>query len=328
MSELSFNVGAATTEVNEKEFDLIIVGAGPAGYTAAIYATRYKMKTLILAETFGGLAADASVVENYPGLIGLSGFELMEKFRDHAVKLGTLIKQASVVKIEKKDKRFDVTTSNGDIFTAKTIILALGTRRRHLNIPGEDKFSGKGVSYCATCDAAFYKGKIVSVVGGSDSAAQAALLLSRYASKVYILYRRDKLRAEPSYVSQIEQNERIEVIHNVNVTELKGMEHLETVVLDNGKELKMDGLFVEIGGIPSTELAKSIGINVNDHGFIVVSSGMETNVEGVYAAGDVTTGSNGLEQIITACAEGAIAAESAYKFERKLHSDKVMRQYG
>ncbi len=328
MSELSFNVGAATTDVKDKNFDLIIVGAGPAGYTAAIYATRYKMKTLILAETFGGLAADASTVENYPGLMGLSGFELMEKFRDHAIKLGTQIKQASVVKIEKKEDLFYATTSSGETFTAKTVILALGTRRRHLNIPGEDKFSGKGVSYCATCDAAFYKDKVVGVVGGSDSAAQAALLLSRYASKVYILYRRDKLRAEPSYVSQIEQNSKIEVVYNVNVTELKGNEHLETVVLDNGKELKIDGLFVEIGGIPSTELAKSIGVNVNERGFIIVNSAMETNVKGVYAAGDVTTGSNGLEQIITACAEGAIAAESAYKFERKLSSDKVMRQYG
>ncbi len=327
MTELMFNVGASNQEVTKKDFDLIIVGAGPAGYTAAIYATRYNLSTLILAESFGGLASDASTVENYPGFPSISGFDLMEKFRAHALKLGANIKQASVVKIDKNDLGFVVSTNSGEEFTAKAVILALGTRRRHLNIPGEDKFSGKGVSYCATCDAAFYKDKVVGVVGGSDSAAQAALLLARYASKIYIIYRRDKLRAEPSYIEQIEKNPKIEVLYNVNVKELLGNDKLEEAVLDNGQKLKLDGLFVEIGGIPSTELAKTVGVAVNERGFIIVNSGMETNVEGVYAAGDVTTGSNGMEQIITACAEGAIASESAYKFIRNMGSDKVVRQY-
>ena len=328
MGELKFNVGAAQTEeVKEKDFDLIIVGAGPAGYTASIYAARYNMNVLIVAETFGGLAADASFVENYPGYEGIPGFDLMEKFKAHAIKLGAKIKQGSVIEVRKNKELFELSLADGTSLTARAVIFALGTRRRHLNVPGEDKFAGKGVSYCATCDAAFYKNKIVGIVGGSDSAAQSALLLAEHASKVYIIYRRDKLRAEPAYVEQINNNPKIEVLYNVNIKSLEGNDKLEKAVLDNGSELKLDGLFIEIGGIPSTELAKSAGVEVNDRGFIVVNADMSTNVRGIYAAGDVTTGSNGMEQIITACAEGAIAAESAYKFVRDIKSSGVIKQY-
>ncbi len=328
MDNLNFNVSTTPQEKPiDKDYDIIIVGAGPAGYTAGIYAVRYKLKTLIIGEAPGGLAADASEVENYPGFKKITGFELMEKFKDHALSLGVVLKTSSVVEIKKQDKSFVVVTSDNEEFNAKAVILALGTKRRHLNVPGEEEFIGKGVSYCATCDAPFYKDKVVGVVGGSDAAAQAALLLSKYAKKVFIIYRRDKLRAEPVSVDRIMQDPKIEVVYNSNIVKLEGEGKLERAVLDTGRVIELDGLFVEIGGVPNTALTKPLGVEVNEKGYIVVKDSMETSVEGVFAAGDVTTGSNGMQQIITACAEGAIAAESAYKYCMRIDSNKTIRQY-
>ncbi len=307
----------AGEKVESKEYDLVIVGGGPAGFTAGIYAARYKLKTLIVAESFGGYVAEASEIENYPGFIKINGSELAEKFKAHAEAFGVVTKQASVVEIKKENSIFLVRDSDNNVYKAKAVILALGTKRRKLNIPGEDEFLGKGVSYCATCDAPFFKGKIVGVVGGSDAAAKAALLLANYASKVYIIYRRDKLRAEPMTTEAVEKNEKIEIVYNANVVKLLGSKKLEKVVLDNGNELSMDGLFIEIGGIPSSSLASELGVKTDEKGYIIVNADQSTNVEGVFAAGDITTNSNKLQQIITAAAEGAIAAESAYEFIRK-----------
>ncbi len=330
MSELKFNVSGINStkeepEPQNKEYDLIIVGGGPAGFTAGIYAVRYRMKTLIIAEVSGGLAADASEVENYPGFRKITGYELMGKFKDHAVSLGAKFKQGTVVRIRKEGDKFLVADSDNNEYTAKSVILALGTKRRKLQIPGEEDFLGKGVSYCAVCDATFYKDKIVGVVGGSDAAAQAALLLSKYAKKVYIIYRRDKLRAEPVLVDRVLKDEKIEIIYNSNVIKLNGSNKLEELVLDTGQNVKADGLFIEIGGVPNTVLTKDLGVETNERGYIVVNDAMETNVKGVFAAGDVTTGSNMLEQIITACAEGALSAESAYKYCSNIASHKKMK---
>ncbi|MEM2121802.1 MAG: thioredoxin-disulfide reductase [Candidatus Woesearchaeota archaeon] len=311
---LKFNLKNISKNGEDKEFDLIIVGAGPAGLSAGIYAARYKLRTLVIGESIGGYASDAYEVENYPGFRKISGFELMEKFRSHAEDLGVKIKQGSVVDVRKGYTLFNVKDSDNNVYKARAIIFASGTKRRNLNIPKEDDFIGKGISYCATCDAPFYKDKVVGVVGGSNAAVRSALLLSNYASKVYIIYRRDKLRAEPVLIDAVNSNPKIEVIYNSNVVELLGSEVLEGVKLDSGKELKLDGLFIEIGGIPVVDLAKSLGVKTDEEGYIVVDSAQRTNVEGVFAAGDITTNSNKFQQIITAAAEGAIAANSVYEY--------------
>ena len=306
--------------MNNKElYDLIIIGAGPAGLAASIYASRYKIKHLILGKMFGGEALEAYKIENYPGITSASGMELMKKFQEHAQSLGVQIKQDEVTNIEKKNKDFEIITSQGKKYQTKTLILALGTKRRKLNIPGEKEFLGKGVSYCAICDAMFFKDKTVAVVGGSNSAVMSALLLSEHAKKVFIIHRKTELRAEPIMVEKVKVNSKIKIIYNTNVLEVKGTNNkLEKVILDklyqNNKELKLDGIFIEAGSVPAVALAKKIGVEVDEQNYIKITSGGATNVSGVFAAGDITCGLAKLRQIITAAAEGAVAATSVYKY--------------
>ncbi|MGB9748587.1 MAG: NAD(P)/FAD-dependent oxidoreductase [Candidatus Woesearchaeota archaeon] len=314
---IKFNLKEINKKDDEKEYDLIILGAGPAGLSAGIYAARYKLKTLVIGESIGGYASDAYEVENYPGFRRISGFELMEKFRQHAEDLGVKIKQGSVVDIRKGYTLFNVRDSDNNIYKAKALIFAMGTKRRNLNIPKENDFIGKGISYCATCDAPFYKDKVVGVVGGANAAVRSALLLAEHASKVYIIYRKDRLRAEPVLIDAVLSNPKIEVIYNSSVVELLGKESLEGVKLDTSKELKLEGLFVEIGGMPSVDLAKILGVKIDNEGYIVVNPDQSTNVEGIFAAGDITTNSNKFQQIITAAAEGAVAANAVYEFLKK-----------
>ncbi|MGC8929409.1 MAG: NAD(P)/FAD-dependent oxidoreductase [Candidatus Woesearchaeota archaeon] len=314
---IKFNLKEINKKDDKKEYDLIILGAGPAGLSAGIYAARYKLKTLVIGESIGGYASDAYEVENYPGFRRISGFELMEKFRQHAEDLGVKIKQGSVVDIRKGYTLFNVRDSDNNIYKAKALIFAMGTKRRNLNIPKENDFIGKGISYCATCDAPFYKDKVVGVVGGANAAVRSALLLAEHASKVYIIYRKDRLRAEPVLIDAVLSNPKIEVIYNSSVVELLGKESLEGVKLDTSKELKLEGLFVEIGGMPSVDLAKILGVKIDNEGYIVVNPDQSTNVEGIFAAGDITTNSNKFQQIITAAAEGAVAANAVYEFLKK-----------
>jgi thioredoxin reductase (NADPH) len=239
----------------------------------------------------------------------------MQKFDEHYKYLGGDVVFDEVSEIRKQDNIFYIKTLSKE-YKSKTLILAAGTVRRKLNVPGEAEFLGKGVSYCATCDAFFFKGKKVGVVGGSDAAASAAVLLAQYASEVYIIYRRDKLRAEPYWIEKIEKASNIKIIYNTIVREISGSQKMEYVVFQNGDKFELDGLFVEIGSFSSTEFANALGMEIADNGDIIVNAAQETNVQGLYAAGDITTGSNGLNQIITAAAEGSIAAESAYKFLR------------
>jgi thioredoxin reductase (NADPH) len=191
----------------------------------------------------------------------------------------------------------------------------MGTERKHLNIPGEDKFFGKGVSYCATCDAPLFKEKTVCVIGGSDAACVEALLLAEHASRVYIIYRKEKLRCEPINTERIEKNHKIEVIYNTNVTEILGNQFVEKIKTDTGKEISLQGVFVEVGSMPNTHLINSLGIQADENGYIKTDSEQRTNIPRVYAAGDITT--TKLRQIITACAQGAIAALSAYNDLKK-----------
>lgn len=296
-------------------YDLIIIGAGPAGLAASIYASRYKINHLVIGREPGGQANEAHKVENWPGTPSISGFELLQKMREHAEKLGAKIVTDSVSAIAKEVDTFKVTTSLSQ-YQAKNIILALGMEYRKLGIPGEARFKGKGVSYCPTCDAAFFKDKVTAVIGGGNAAGSAALLLAEYVDKVYIIYRGEKLKVDPVYEERILGNKKVEVIYNTNVKEIKGDKAVEKIVLDknyqNKNELEVQGVFIEIGSEPEMELTKQLGVETDEQGFIKVNPDQSTNVSGIYAAGDVTTGSNKMRQILTAAAEGAIAAGSVY----------------
>ncbi|MCD4705298.1 FAD-dependent oxidoreductase, partial [bacterium] len=276
-----------------------------------------KIKHLIIGEILGGLATTAHQIENYPSEDGISGIELMMKMQTRVENFGTKIEMDKVLNIEKKDKIFHLKTQNNKEYTTKTVLLATGTKHRKLGLKNEADFVGRGVSYCATCDAMFYKDKIVAVLGGSDSANTASLYLADIAQKVYQIYRKDALRGEVAWIDQIKNNNKIEVIYNTNIIEIKGDEKIKTIKLDTsyqGKdELEIDGLFIEIGSEPDYELLVKLNIKTNDHGYIVIEKDQSTNIDGIYAAGDITTGSNNFRQIITACSEGAIAAESIHK---------------
>ncbi|UCH12270.1 MAG: FAD-dependent oxidoreductase [Candidatus Omnitrophota bacterium] len=294
--------------------DLIIVGGGAAGLAAGIYAARYKLHTLLISKP-GGAALDAPWVENYPGFDSISGMELISKFEKQVKDLGVEVIGEEVKSITKKGDEFVITTNKKD-YESKTVILALGREKNKLDVPGEADYAGKGVSYCATCDAPLFSGKIAGVVGGANSAAKSALLLAEHAKGVYIIYRRDKLRAEPIITEKIEKNLKIEVIYKANVKEIKGEKMVNKVVLDNGKELELDGLFVEIGSTPSTGFLKGL-VDLNENGYIKVDCEQKTNIKGVFAAGDVTVGGcNRIRQIITSAAEGVLAATAAYEYLR------------
>ncbi|PIN86553.1 hypothetical protein COV19_04180 [Candidatus Woesearchaeota archaeon CG10_big_fil_rev_8_21_14_0_10_44_13] len=303
--------------------DLIIIGGGCAGLSAGIYSARYNIKTLIITKEMGGVLNEAHKVENWPGTRSISGLDLMMKMREHAEGLGVEFVDEEVQKAEKKGKVFTIHTG-GKSYQSTALILAMGLKRRHLNVPGEEKFAGKGVSYCYTCDAAFFKNKVVGVVGGNDSAALAAILLSQYASRVYIIYRKDDIRAEPINKKAVEENDKIEVITGTNVVEVRGDKMLTTAILDKpykgSKEFRLDGLFIEAGSVPSTIIAEQLGVKLNDNKMIIIDREKKTNVEGVYAAGDVTD--TVMRQAITAAADGAIAALGAYQYIKKDKVDK------
>jgi thioredoxin reductase (NADPH) len=293
-------------------YDIIIIGSGPAGFSSGIYAARFGLKSIIVGESLGGTANNAHLIENYPGFKSISGMELMEKFAEHVKSVNVEIKNSEVVNIENAEGHFVVITRENEKLDGKNLILAMGTVRNKLNIPGEDEFLGKGVSYCATCDGPFFRDKIVSVVGGSDAACNTAVQLAEYCKKVYVFYRKEKLRAEPFWVKKIQENKKIEVVHNINVKEITGDKFVEAVKLDNGKTIKVDGVFIEIGGVPQTSIIKNMGVKTDDSKSIIVDSEQRTNIKGIYAAGDITTGSNKWSQVITASAEGAVAARSVF----------------
>jgi thioredoxin reductase (NADPH) len=301
--------------------ELAIIGAGPAGYTASIYASRYQIDNLVIGETMGGQASESHSICNFPSHPDISGVELMTKFREHAKQLGGDEAFDKVVKIEGEKGNFQLTTASDKTINAQMILLAIGNKRRKLGLDREDEFLGKGLSYCATCDAMFYQDKVVAVVGGSDAANTASIYLSQVAQKVYQIYRRDMLRGEPTWKQQVLDKENVEIIYETNVIGLDGDQKLERLVLDkpyNGDKplLKVDGLFVEIGSEPDTKLSKQLDLKIDKSGLIKVDKKQETNVKGVFAAGDITTASNQFKQIVTACGEAAVAAQSAYWMKR------------
>ena len=295
------------------DFELAIIGAGPAGYSAGIYAARAGIKSVIFDVGAGGGIANLSPnIENFVGFESISGPDLMDKMKKHAEKYVDIKFFEEIIKIEKSSDNFNIMTPKNK-YKVGAIILSTGTIHNKLNVKGEDKLQGKGVSYCATCDGFFFKNKIVAVIGGGNSALIEALFLKQIGCKtVYIIHRRDQLRAEKAYEDEVFSN-KIEILFNTNVISINGNDKVENLSLintinNNKTELVVDGVFISIGENPQNNLAKQLKVNLDNNGFIITDKEQRTNVKGVYAAGDIT---GGLRQIITACSEGAIAALSS-----------------
>lgn len=296
--------------------DLIIIGAGPAGLGASIYASRYKLDHIVIGQEIGGQVIDAWKIENYAGIESISGKELMENFVQQTKNLGATIISGNVQNIIKNKDGFVVQTEDGKQNEAKSIILALGMKARKINIQGEDEFLGKGVSYCSTCDAMFFRGRDVVVIGGGDSAATAALHLAQFANSVTMMYKVGTKNCEPHWDQLMKENGKIGCVQFDKIISINGdekVENLDYEIAGERKELKVEGVFIEIGSVPGVVLATQIGVKVDEQGYIIVDNSQSTNIENIFAAGDATTGSNKFRQIITAVAEGAVAAGSVYK---------------
>ncbi len=296
--------------------DIIIIGSGPAGLAAGMYSGRLKMKTMVIGDSVGGTIATTTNIENYPGFKKISGEALSMLLKEHALEYGAEILEDIVENVERKNKHFYIETEEGESFTSRVIIFATGTRRRKLPAEGADKFENRGVYYCALCDGPIFRDKVVAVVGGSDGAAKEALLLQEYASKVYIIYRGEKIHPEPPNLRRIEESDKIEVINRTNILEAKGDRKLRSVVLDreykDSRELIINAVFVAIGGEPQSELARNLGVKTNSKGEIIIDREAKTNIDGVFAAGDVCD--TKFKQAVVGVAEGVIAAYSAYGY--------------
>jgi len=309
-------------------YDIIIIGAGVTGLATAMYAGRLNLQTLVLGDSssnelpIGGVITLTEVVENYPGFKRLTGPELAEKIRDHALdyKDKVEIKKERVTEVLKTSKEgmcFLVKTDENKEYWSKTIIIATGTKWKKLPMKGALEYEGKGTHYCALCDGFAFRNKAVAVIGGSDTAAKEALLLTEYAKKVYIIYRGEKIRPEPINEKRVYQNKKIEVITSTNVLEIKGEKFVTHIILDkkykSSNLIKLDGVFGAIGNIPLSDLAKPLGVKLNEKGEIIINHhDSSTNILGIFAAGDVVD--TDFKQAITGVAEGVTAAHSAYKF--------------
>lgn len=299
-------------------YDIAIIGSGPAAYSASIYASRYKLSNIVIGKIIGGTISGAHKICNYPGLPDISGIELGMKFEKQAKDLGAEVKYESVNDIKKENLLFHIFTDSHNEYFAKTLILATGTERNKLMLPNEEKYLGKGLSYCATCDAMFYRDKTVAVVGGKNAAVMSACMLSDIAKKVYVIYRGTEFSGEPVWVDQLNSRANVEVIFGTLPTGFEGEPRLERVKLSKPyKEqdyVSVDGAFIEIGSEPNSLLPNILGIETDEKKYIKVDQSQATNVEGIWAAGDCTTASNGFRQVVTAVAEGGIAANAIFKY--------------
>ena len=297
-------------------YDLVIIGAGVTGYSAAMYSARLELEVAVIGDLEGGTITLTDDVSNYPGFNQLTGKELAENLKAHALDYPVHFETGTVQDLFKcKENCFYVVTDK-KTYLAKSVLVATGMKERELDVPGHEKLKNKGVSYCALCDGPLFKNKVSAVVGGSDSAAKEALLLAKYSDKVYLIYRREKIRPEPVNAKRIANEPRIEVITKTNITEILGDDRVTGVKLDrpyNGSDaLELDGVFVAIGRIPMSDLAKKVGVDVNKKGEIIIDRSSRTNVAGVFAAGDVVD--TEFKQAITGVAEGVHAAYQAYRY--------------
>ena len=299
-------------------YDTIIVGAGPAGLTSALYLLRANKKVLILeAKSYGGQIINANKIENYPGFEVISGFDFATNLYKQVTKLGAIIKYETVLRVD-KDR---TVVTNKEKYQAKTVIIATGAEKRKLNIPNEVEFIGKGVSYCATCDGNFYKDKVVAVNGGGNTALEEALYLAQIASKVYLIHRRDEFRAENIYLEELKKHNNVEIILNSKITNLNGTDKLEkiTIIDETNKQndLEVAGLFIAIGQEPKNEIFTNV-VDLNEFGYIKSEDGVHTKTKGIYVAGD--TREKILRQLTTAVSDGSIAATTAIKEMSNLDS--------
>jgi len=302
-------------------YDLIIIGGGPAGVTAGLYAVRARLKTLLVTKDFAGqISRKAVAIENYPGFPDISGLDLIKKFENHLKKYPVEVKKDTVRKVKKQDNLFLVQTATKKEFKAKTIIVASGADPRPLEVPGEEEFIGKGVSYCTACDAPVFKGKVVVVVGGGNSGFEAAVALASWAKKVYILEYGDKVAADEENQTAVKKIKKIEIITSVALKEIKGDKFVNSIVYQDRKRkqdkvLEVEGVFVEIGSQPATSFVKGI-VKFNEKDEIIVSPKTgQTSTPGLFTAGDVDD--NPYNQIVIAAGEGAKAALSVIQYLQK-----------
>lgn len=301
----------------DKIYDIIIIGGGPAGYTAAIYTSRAGFSTLVIEKfSAGGQMSQTSQIDNYPGFCeGIDGFELGIKMSQQAERFGAKNVQSEVIEVNLKDEVKKITTSDG-VFSAHSVIIATGAEHKHLGLENEENLIGKGVGYCAACDGMFYRGKTVAVIGGGNSAAADALLLSKICEKVIVVHRRDKLRAEKVYREPLFKAKNVEFEWNSNVCEIIADHKVTGIKIKNSvdgteKEIKTDGVFISIGRAPQTELFAG-QLDINEKGYIIADETTKTNISGVFVVGDVRT--KPVRQIVTATADGATASHFAEEY--------------
>jgi thioredoxin-disulfide reductase len=297
-------------------YDVIIIGSGPAGMTAGIYAVRREMKTLIIGKELGGQLIWANEIENYPGFETIKSFELIQRIKQQASNAGVEFKDDEVKKIEKTIDGNFVLYTNKESFESKTVIISMGLSPRRLAVPGEVEFNGKGVSYCANCDGPFYKGKKVAIVGGGNSALDAAEFMSKVASQVYLIHRNEIFKAFDTLINEVKTRNNIEIIMNTEIKDIQGSGKVERIILGNRntseiKEVDLDGVFIEVGRIASTDLVSEL-VERNEKNQIIVKNNMETKTPGLFAAGDVTECE--FKQITIAMGQATVAALSAYQY--------------
>lgn len=303
-----------------ENYDVIIIGSGAAGLSAAVYAGRYNMKTLVVGKDFGGETARAGAIENWPGDISVDGYELMRRMKKHAEHVGAEIIDAEVTKVQKDGDCFNVIT--GDTTRhARSLILGLGSERRRLGIPNEKELTGKGVHFCVTCDGPIYTGKRVALVGGGDAAIKGANMIAEYVDKIYLIVRARELRAEPINVAELkEKGDKVEILYETEIKEIvpSDKEMFEKVILtkeyNGSNDLDVDGLFIEIGAVPNTDIVDPLHLAHDSEKYLVVDNMMRTSEPGVMAAGDIVNHFKHFKQDITASAMGAVAATSAYEY--------------
>ena len=298
-----------------EKLDLLIIGGGPAGLSAAIYAKRAELNMAVsIPDKYEmGQIADSANVDNYPGMPDISGFDLCMAFKKHALNSGAKFIESRVEKLDFSDKMWHASLKDGSHITAKTVIFAGGSRYRSLEIEGEEKFEGNGISYCAVCDGAFFKDKVTAVVGGGNSALDEALYLSNVCMDVYLIHRRDDFRGNSATLNKLKEKENVIIKTNAYIEKLMGEERLSGIVLNNGDKIDLDGIFLAIGMMPDTKILKDTG-TLDKNGYVIAGEDCITSVDGLFVAGDART--KKLRQVVTAVADGAAAVSSVLEYIR------------